>query len=105
VPAQHVGQPVLDVDDLAAGAGGPIDSGRTSGRGVELLEAVAARLQAAMPADSSCSVGVAELRPGEAVGDLLRRADVAPYRVTRPARHGRRPRPRSFCAITPTTPA
>lgn len=57
------------------------------GVGESAAMVIAARLRAAMPTGSSCSVGVAQLRPGDAVGDLLRRADAALYRAkrTRPA--------------------
>jgi diguanylate cyclase (GGDEF)-like protein len=41
------------------------------------------RLQAVMPAGSSCSGGVAQHEPGETVGELLRRADAALYRAKR----------------------
>ncbi len=70
------------------------------GLGETAAREVAARLQAAMPAGSSCSVGVADLRPGDAVGDLLRRADAALYRAKR-ARPVRPARPASAFPLRP----
>lgn len=61
--------------------------------GFEAMERLRARVQAhdwvaaGMPVSPTCSIGVAERQPGEAIGDVLRRADAALYEAKHAGRN------------------